>query len=145
MSGKTKANAHIYLNTSIVHELQWLACYIDSAPPVHIFSATSWNPTDVRLAGIHQLDVFTDASSCALAYYFPSLKLAYHSHLPANPPSDTIFWFEALAACSAIHHAADVWASGFSPKLDRLRVLRFKTGAGKPAVFPKWVMRVRVR
>jgi hypothetical protein len=57
-----------------------------------------------------------------LAYYFPSLKLAYHSHLPTNPPSDTIFWFEALAACSAIHHAADVWASGFSPKLDRLRV-----------------------
>ena len=64
--------------------------------------------------------VFTDVSSCALAYYFLSLKLAYHAHLPINPPSDTIFWFKALTACSAIHHAADVWASNFSPKLDCL-------------------------
>ena len=40
--------------------------------------------------------------------------------LPTNLPSDTIFWFEALAVCSAIHHA--VWARDFSPKLDRLLV-----------------------
>jgi hypothetical protein len=57
-----------------------------------------------------------------LAYYFPSLHLAYHAPLPASPPSDTIFWFEALAVCSAIHHAANVWARDFSPKLDRLLV-----------------------
>ena len=122
MSGKTKANARIYLNSLIVRELRWLARYIDSAPPVRILAATSWSPTDARMAGIRQLDVYTDASSNALAYYFPSLKLAYHAHLPVNPPTNTIFWFEALAACSAIHHAADVWASSFSPKLDRLRV-----------------------
>ncbi|KIM74752.1 hypothetical protein PILCRDRAFT_28963, partial [Piloderma croceum F 1598] len=57
-----------------------------------------------------------------LAYYFPSLHLAYHAPLPADPPSDTIFWFEALAVCSAIQHAANVWARDFSPKLDRLLV-----------------------
>jgi hypothetical protein len=122
MSGKTKTNACIYLNSLIVHELQWLARYIDLAPAIRIFSATSWDPADARMAGICQLGVFTDASSSALAYYFPSLKLAYHACLPVNPPSNTIFWFEALAVCSAIHHAADVWASSFSPKLDCLRV-----------------------
>ena len=103
-------------------ELRWLALYIQSAPPVRIFSTTSWDPADAKLAGILQLEVFTDASPVALAYYFPSLNLAYHAPLPSNPPSDTIFWFEALAVCCAIHHTADVWACNFSPKLHRLLV-----------------------
>jgi hypothetical protein len=122
IAGKTKANAHIYLNTAIRRELLWLSHYIETAPPVRIFSATSWDPAEARSAGIHQLEVFTDASSIALAYYFPSLKLAYHAPLPNVSVSDKIFWFEALAACAAIHHAADVWARDFTPKLDRLLV-----------------------
>jgi hypothetical protein len=122
MTGKTKPNACIYLNSSIISELRWLALYIKSAPPVRIFSAISWDPADAKSAGILQLEVFTDASSVALAYYFPSLKLAYHAPLPTNPPSNTIFWFEALAVCCAIHHTADVWACNFSPKLHRLLV-----------------------
>ena len=122
IAGKTRANACIYLNTGIICELRWLTDYIIAAPPVCIFLATSWAPIEACLAGLHQLEVFTDASSFGLAYYFPSLHLAYHAPLPANPPSDTIFWFETLAVCSAIHHAADVWACDFSPKLDHLLV-----------------------
>ena len=122
IAGKTRANARIYLNTGIIRELHWLMDYIIAAPPVRILLTASWAPNEARLAGLHQLEVFTDASSFGLAYYFPSLHLAYHAPLPANPPSDTIFWFEALAVCSAIHHAADVWARDFSPKLDRLLV-----------------------
>ena len=57
-----------------------------------------------------------------MAYYFPSLKLAYHACLPPNPLSSTIFWFEALAVCAAINHAADVWSCDFQPKLQRLVV-----------------------
>ena len=79
MTGKTKPNARIYLNSSIMSELRWLALYVKSAPPVRIFSATSWDPADAKLASILQLEVFTDVSSVALAYYFPSLKLAYHA------------------------------------------------------------------
>jgi hypothetical protein len=122
IAGKTRANARIYLNTSIIRELLWLSNYISSAPPLRIFSPVSWDPVEARLAGLHQLEVFTDASPIGLAYYFPSLGLAYYAPLPPNPPSDTIFWFEALAICSAIHHAADIWACDFSPKLDRLLV-----------------------
>jgi hypothetical protein len=122
LAGKTKTNACIYLNSSIMQDLQWLAQYIHTVPPICIFSSISWDPSDVRTADICQLDIFTDASSITLAYYFPSLKLTYHAPLPSNPPLDTIFWFKALAACSAIHHAADVWASNFSPKLDHLWV-----------------------
>ena len=122
ITGKTKANAHIYLNMSITYELRWLSQYIETAPPICIFSAISWDPVEARSAGLCQLEVFTDASSIALAYYFPSLQLAYYAPVPSNPPSNTIFWSEALAVCSAIHHAADVWASNFIPKLDRLLV-----------------------
>jgi hypothetical protein len=106
---KTKPNACIYLNTSIIHELHWLSNYITSAPPVQIFSAMSWDPIEARLAGLHQLEVFTDTSPIALAYYFPSLNFAYYTLLCSNPPSNTIFWFKALAVCSATHHATNVW------------------------------------
>ena len=122
IAGKSRANARIYLNSGIICELRWLSNYVLTAPPVHIFSTTTWDPIEACSAGLHQLEVFTDASSKALAYYFPSLSLAYHVPLPANPPSDTIFWFEALAVSSAIHHAADIWARDFTPKLDRLLV-----------------------
>ena len=74
------------------------------------------------MAGLHQLEVFTDTSPIALAYYFPSLNFVYYAPLPSNPPANTIFWFEALAICSAIHHAANIWARDFSPKLDCLLV-----------------------
>ena len=110
------------MNITIIHELRWLSNYIISAPPLCIFSPVSWDPLDARAAGLHQLDVFTDASPVGLAYYFPSLKLAYHAPLPPNPPSDTIFWFKALAICSTIHHVADVWACNFLLKLDCLLV-----------------------
>jgi hypothetical protein len=75
-----------------------------------------------HVAGVHQLEAFTDASPIALAYYFPSLKLAYYAERPPNPPTNTIFWLEALAVCSVINHATDVWGHDFTPKLDRLLV-----------------------
>ena len=122
IAGKTKPNAHIYLNITIIYKLRWLSNYIMSAPPLHIFSPVFWDPLEACVAGLHQLDVFTDASPVGLAYYFPSLDLAYHTPLPPNPPSDTIFWFEALAIRSTIDHAADVYVCNFSPKLNRLLV-----------------------
>jgi hypothetical protein len=71
IAGKSRANARIYLNSAIIRELQWLSNYIATAPAVRIFSATSWDPLEARSAGIRQLEVFTDASSIAMAYYFP--------------------------------------------------------------------------
>jgi len=62
-----------------------------SCAPVPIFSATPWDPVEARSAGLHQLEVFTDASSIALAYYFPALGLAYHAHLPPNPQLTPFF------------------------------------------------------
>jgi hypothetical protein len=122
IAGKTKPNAWIYLNLAIIGELCWPLHYIDTAPPICIFSAVSWEPAEARSVGIHQLEAFTDAFPTALAYYFPFLQLAYHACLPHNAPANTIFWFEALAVCLAIHHAAHVWACDFVPKLNCLLV-----------------------
>jgi hypothetical protein len=153
MAGKSKPNARIYLNSAIIRELQWLSNYIVAAPPVCIFSATSWDPLEARLAGLHQLEVFTDASSIALAYYFPSLALVYHAPLPLNPPLDTIFWFEALAVCCTIHHAANVWARDFTPKLDHLlvntdnmnMVHMYKSLHAKPSYNPLLISSINAR
>jgi hypothetical protein len=153
MAGKSKPNTRMYLNTSIVRELCWLVDLVHSSPPVRIFQTVSWDSHHARDAGLHQLDVETDASARGLAYYFPPLALAYFSPLPVAPPSDTIFWFEALAVCSAINHAADVWASGFSPKLDRLlvrtdnmnTVSMFNSLRAKPAYNPLLISSIDAR
>jgi hypothetical protein len=80
IASKSRANARIYLN-SIICKLRWLSDYIMTAPPVCIFSATTWDPTKAHSAGLRQLEVFTDTSLKALAYYFPSLSLVYHAPL----------------------------------------------------------------
>src|SRR5882762_1368059 len=46
IAGKTRANARIYLNSGIIRELRWLSNYIATAPPVRIFSATTWDPIE---------------------------------------------------------------------------------------------------
>jgi hypothetical protein len=46
------------------------------------FHYPPWNPANAKSAGVHQLEVFTDASLIALAYLFPSLQLAYHAPCP---------------------------------------------------------------
>ncbi|KII87747.1 hypothetical protein PLICRDRAFT_66238, partial [Plicaturopsis crispa FD-325 SS-3] len=52
-----------------------------------------------------------------LAFFFPRLRMAFHCALPSTAPADTIFWFEALAVCSAIHHFAGMDLSGTARRL----------------------------
>jgi hypothetical protein len=51
---------------------------------------------------------YTDASSVGMGIWFPDDDFACHSALPPLAPTDTIFFFEALAVCSAIHAVADM-------------------------------------
>ena len=45
---------------------------------------------------------YSDASSKGLGIWFPGKHVEYQCPLPLNAPKDTIFFFEALATCSAI-------------------------------------------
>ena len=79
IAGKTKANARIYLNASLIHELSWLRHHIEVAPPICIFSPTSWDPVDAKTTGLLQLDV--------LQTHHPWLWpiTSHHSSLPTMP------------------------------------------------------------
>jgi hypothetical protein len=51
----------------------------------------------------------TDASSSGMGLWFPDDRFACQCPLPSDPPVDTIFFFEALAVCSAIHALANMY------------------------------------
>jgi len=101
--GKTRPLARLHVNTAIIAELSWLADKIEHAEGLLFFRSLDFSPTadDVVVA-------YTDASSEGLGVWFPHDNCACQCSLPISAPRDTIFFFEALAVCSAIHTIADM-------------------------------------
>ncbi|OJT12051.1 hypothetical protein TRAPUB_11403 [Trametes pubescens] len=108
MAGKNDRHAGIYVNTAILRDLQWLKNHVLHAPGVLLLSANAWSPADLVQGALNDEFALTDASGTGLGIYFPWLKLGFHCALPCDAPSDTIFFFEALAICAAIHRAR-IW------------------------------------
>ncbi|KAH9950545.1 hypothetical protein B0H21DRAFT_666832, partial [Amylocystis lapponica] len=46
---------------------------------------------------------YVDASGLGLGIYFPWRQIGLYADLPCDMPPGAIFFFEAVAACSAIH------------------------------------------
>jgi hypothetical protein len=65
-----------------------------------MLKSVEWDP---RHTESHALTIFTDASAHGMAIYIPSLKLALQCPLPPLASEKHIFFFEALAVCSAFH------------------------------------------
>ncbi len=61
-----------------------------------------WSADD---PGETTLVAFTDASKAGMGVWFPGEYAGFQSRLPSDAPKDMIFFFEALAVCSAIHLA----------------------------------------
>ncbi|KAL6307556.1 hypothetical protein BKA93DRAFT_815891 [Sparassis latifolia] len=101
MLNKSRVHAGIFVNSAIIHDLQWMAR--------HIEQSDDWGPDDVMKEDPSHECAFVDASGLGLGLYFLWQKLGFWSNLPA------IFWFEALAACSAVHVAA----FNLSPRIAR--------------------------
>jgi len=59
-----------------------------------------------------------DTSLSGMAFYVPELKLGFQARLPAKASKEHIFFFEALAVCSAFHYFTDMMGQ----KMDRLVV-----------------------
>jgi hypothetical protein len=51
------------------------------------------------------ITVYCDASLMGLGFWLPDSHLGFWSHIPEDPPTGTIFYFEALCILSAILHA----------------------------------------
>jgi len=101
--GKSRPFARLHVNGDISAELSWLADNIERADGLLFFRSLDFTPTaaDVVVA-------YTDASSEGLGVWFPQDNCACQCSLPSAAPRDTIFFFEALAVCSAIHTIADM-------------------------------------
>ena len=96
--GKTNPFGSIHVNNALIRELHWLVDHIERANGLHFFKSIDFDPSseDVVVA-------YTDASSEGLGLWFPAENFAAQCPLPWVRPCDTIFFFEALAVCSAIH------------------------------------------
>ncbi|KZT19402.1 hypothetical protein NEOLEDRAFT_1077945 [Neolentinus lepideus HHB14362 ss-1] len=101
MAGKSQQNLGIYVNNSMRYELSWLADRVEMSDGIHFLRSREWGPEhpDVYVA-------YTDASGIGLAFWFPSHNVGFQCPKPKFAPNDAIFFFEALAVCSAVHHAS---------------------------------------
>jgi hypothetical protein len=99
ISGKSESHAKIYVSKGVLDDLTWFTDHVERSDGVHVFEATNWSFDDADLVA------YADASSFGMSYFFPALHQGFQSSLPHAPPKNTIFYFEALAVCSAIHAA----------------------------------------
>ncbi|KAI0701885.1 hypothetical protein C8T65DRAFT_579437 [Cerioporus squamosus] len=102
-AGKTNRHAGIYLNTAIVRDLQWFYDRAAAAPPISILDSIAWSPADLVPGLAPDEFALVDASGSGLGLYFPWLHWGFHCLRPGSAPSGAIFFFEALAVCSAVH------------------------------------------
>jgi hypothetical protein len=102
ITGKTIPHASVYVNQTVARELLWMADHIEHSDGLFLYRSLDFSPchSEVMVA-------YTDALSVGMGMWFPDDDFACHSALPPAP-TDTIFFFEALAVCSAIHAIADM-------------------------------------
>ncbi|KAG2042887.1 hypothetical protein BDR03DRAFT_852829 [Suillus americanus] len=96
--GKDKLYARLHVNNTIISELQWMAKHMEHLPGLLFYKSLDFNPLsdDVVVA-------YTDASGLGMGVWSPYDDFAGQSPLPCDGPKNTIFFFEALAVCSAVH------------------------------------------
>jgi hypothetical protein len=97
MAGKDNPKAQVYVNKRMREDLMWLINHLRSASGVRVYKSLFWDVT------LSDLEIYCDASQDGLAFYIPSIRTAFRSDLPCEPPTEHIFFFEALAVCSALH------------------------------------------
>ena len=99
ISSKSESHAKIFVNKAIVHDLEWYVFHMQQSDGIHLFGDMEW--------GTHQADItsFSDACMSGLGFFFENSLKGFQCPVPCNPPTDTIFFFEALAVTSAVDAA----------------------------------------
>jgi hypothetical protein len=86
----------LYVNNSIRSDLLWAIDHLSRLPGTRVLQSLDWDINDADAS------VYCDASLTGLGFWFPSLNAGFWSPIPEDPPSGTIFYFEALSVLSAI-------------------------------------------
>ena len=99
---KMRHGSHPYslltLNLSIVSELRWLADHLQNSNGVHILSSQSWTEHDADITYL------SDACPSGMGFWSPKTCEGFQCRVPPTS-RQPIFFFEALALLSALHHA----------------------------------------
>ncbi|PIL27246.1 hypothetical protein GSI_10390 [Ganoderma sinense ZZ0214-1] len=109
-ANKHERFATIHVNKAVHTELTWMATYVRSLPGIRILSQSIWSPADLVPNSLHDEFALVDASGIGLGLYFPWHHLGFFCPTPENIPTNSIFFPEALAICSAIHKLS-AWRS----------------------------------
>lgn len=100
MTGKTRSLAPIWINTTIVCELPWVADRIEQSSGVSILDSSAWSAAQANLT------FYSDACPAGLGFWTGDLLIGCVHHITSdNPPF--IFFLEALAVLSVLHYVAD--------------------------------------
>jgi len=97
----------IWVNNEVRNDLQWAIELLRNSLGVRLLSTVSWNEDDADEI------VYCDACMEGLAFWYPGRSEGFYSPVPESQIDETIFYFEALTATSAIddlreretHHA----------------------------------------
>jgi hypothetical protein len=95
MSGKSEILKLIWVNSTMVRELHWLADHVDRSDGVHLLESTEWSADDATLT------VYTDACLTGLGFWIPKDSTGFTAPWSSHQP---IFYLEALTVLSAIQH-----------------------------------------
>jgi hypothetical protein len=100
ISRKSHMHVTIYLNHSIIRDLNWVANTVGESGGICMLDAVEWDKDDADMV------IYCDTSLNSMGFYCPSLNINYCSSIPANAPLSTNFYDEALCVTS-VH----LWAS----------------------------------
>ena len=98
--GKARPNASIRVNNTMRQELLWFIHHVKVSDGIHMLKSVEWSPYD-RMAST--LIGYADASGSGMGIWFPGEYTGYQCVLPPDGPQDLIFFYEALAVCSAFY------------------------------------------
>ncbi|KAL1698142.1 hypothetical protein EV121DRAFT_297515 [Schizophyllum commune] len=99
MRGKTQSNATIRVSARLCRELLWMADHMSHLPGVRMLELDEWGNGD------EDVHLFADASGVSLGFWCPSCGTGFQCVRPGSPMPVGLFYNEALAVLSALHHA----------------------------------------
>jgi hypothetical protein len=96
IAGKDQSLMKIWVNNDVRSDLQWAMNHLRNSLGVKLLSSVSWNVDDADEV------VFCDACLQGMAFWFPNHRRGFYSPVPPSLLGKTIFFYEAVAATSAI-------------------------------------------
>ncbi|KAJ7634576.1 hypothetical protein FB45DRAFT_743528 [Roridomyces roridus] len=140
ISGFTRMHAGVTINNAVKADLHWCLEHLQRSNGTLLLQALDWDPHEEAHA-----TMYCDASLAGMGFWVPERLLGFYSPVPSEPPTDTIFFFEALCVASALRwYCTNILANTDASTRFRLAIFTdnqntvnvFNTLRAKPAYNP---------